>query len=205
MSKYGTCETGCTETKLELVRAAAHDALGEFSSGARKRADAFRVIAEELAGREPSVHEWQAAYRSLQERARATLRQHPDAGRGEMDWGEPSEPATTWWCEKCGGIDAPQPCLGICVWRPVEWVSRTLYEHAREQALADRDSERHLRELLRRVAFVTPHPDQWQRNWQALRAEAVRALDQSGDQGTASKCRSTSEPSGWINRTRTRR
>ena len=30
--------------------------------------------------------------------------------------------------------------------------------------------------LLRRVAFVTPHDDQWERNWLILRSEAREAL-----------------------------
>jgi hypothetical protein len=69
--------------------------------------------------------------------------------------------ATTWWCAGCGGIDAPQRCLGICVWRPVEWVNRTRYSEERACALAQLDTERRLRQLLRRIAFVTPRAGQW--------------------------------------------
>jgi hypothetical protein len=26
-----------------------------------------------------------------------------------------AEVAVTWWCPECGGLDAPQPCLGSCL------------------------------------------------------------------------------------------
>jgi hypothetical protein len=124
MGQVGTCETGCSdqsEHKLELVRAAAYDSLATFRSGARARTEAFRAVAKKLASQQPTPNGWEAAYRSVQEDARAALRANPDLGRRDIDWEEPAEPAITWWCPACGGIDAPQPCLGVCIWRPVEW------------------------------------------------------------------------------------
>jgi hypothetical protein len=67
-----------------------------------------------------------------------------------------------------GGIDAPQPCLGIWVWRPVEWVAAERYVEAREKAQAALAEERRLRTLLRRAAAVTPRPRQWERGWAVL-------------------------------------
>jgi hypothetical protein len=168
MGEWGTCETGCTERKLELVRAAASDTLAAVATRAGARADVFATVAQELLRERPTGPE---RYRSLQARAHAALAEHPDTDHDEV-WAQPSEPAITWWCEECGGLDAPQPCLGICVWRPVEWVNRTVYEHERERAFAERARERHLRRLLRRLASVTPRPEHLEENWRAFAAEA---------------------------------
>jgi hypothetical protein len=97
---------------------------------------------------------------------------------------EPAEHVTTWWCAESGGIDAPQPCLGVCIWCPADWVNRAVYEAERSRAAGERDAERALVRVLRCVASVTPLDDQWERNWLALQAEARGALDACpGDAG----------------------
>ena len=179
MGRFGTCETGCREEKLELVRAAAHAAIASLEATAEKAGEAFREVAERLLSGSPEGdRQSQAAYCSLQEQARAALAEHVDADDREIDWDEPAEAATTWWCPDCGAIDAPQPCLGICVWRPVEWVRRDLYERERERALVAHARQRALRQVLRRIAFVTPRPGQWERNWEALQTQAARSSPQ---------------------------
>jgi hypothetical protein len=112
----------------------------------------------------------------VQDRARSALRRYSGADEEEVELQEPAEPATTWWCAECGGIDAPQPCLGICIWRPVEWVNRAVYEQQRERVLAARATELRMSRLLRRLASVTPRHGQWERGWRVLQAEAQEAL-----------------------------
>jgi hypothetical protein len=175
MSIFGTCDTGCSEEKFELIRAVAHDSLTALRPRVRDNLEAFRPVVERLAREQPAAGGWETAYRSLQDEARTALRRHPDIPVGEFDW-EPAEVAITWRCPRCGGIDAPQECLGICVWRPVEWVTRDTYEEEREQTLAERDQEGKLRRLLRVIASVTPRREAWERSWNALRAQASQAL-----------------------------
>lgn len=179
MSLLGTCDTGCSEHKLELVRAAAHDAVRTAESNARTRANAFVDLARHLAGHDPRDGEYEAAYRSAQSRARELLRRRPALDQPATDWEEPAEPATTWWCAECGGLDAPQPCLGICVWRPVEWVERGVYEQLRARAMAEHEREQRLRHLVARVAWVTPRSGQWEVGWRLVRDEARRIVDAS--------------------------
>ena len=93
----------------------------------------------------------------------------------------PLECATVWWCAECGGIDAPQPCLGICVWRRVEWVNVTSYLEQRAAAHAERDTERRLRALVRRIASVTPRAGHWERGWRALEAQAQEVFHAGED------------------------
>jgi hypothetical protein len=172
MSQFGTCAGGCGEQKLELVPAGQYDWVAALASSAHLRAEAFGAVAEALVSRRPRAEEWETAYRSLQDIARATLRRYPEPELPDIDWHERVEFATTWWCAECGGIDAPQPCLGVCVWRPVEWVNRTTYSEETEVALAERDTERRYRKLARRVASVTPRAGQWERGWRALESQA---------------------------------
>jgi hypothetical protein len=176
MGQTGTCDTGCSERKLELVRVAAYDQVRAAATSARARVDAFASLAKDLAAREPADDDAETTYRSVQTAARAALRTNPGPGTEVGDWQQPAEPAITWWCSECGGIDAPQPCLGICIWRPVEWVNRRVYEQQHERALSECEREHLLRELLLRVAWVPPHADQWERSWRVAQREARRAI-----------------------------
>ena len=177
MSRLGTCDTGCSEHKLELVRAAAYDALVVAASDVRACADAFADVGGLLARPEPGPDEFEGAYRSAQRAARDALRRHPDIGQQTIDWTQPAEHAITWWCAECGGLDAPQPCLGICVWRSVEWVERSLYEQLREQTMLEREREHRLRDLLHRIAWVTPRRGHWERGWRLLQLDAREILN----------------------------
>ena len=172
MERWGTCDTACSEHRLDLVSAADFDALEADISAVRARAAACRPVVETLAGIEPGPDGWQAAYRASQRAALAVLSRH----KSHDDSDERAEHVTTWWCAECGGIDAPQPCLGVCIWRPAEWVNRTGYEAARSRAAGERDVERAMVGVLRRVAFVTPREGHWERNWRALHADARKAL-----------------------------
>jgi hypothetical protein len=133
--------------------------------------EAVGAVVEELALRRPGAEEWELAYRSLQDIARIELRRYPQVDAEDVDRDEPVEFATTWWCPECGGIDAPQPCLGICVWRSIEWVNGILCAEQRAGALAERDTEQRLRGLVRRVASVTPRAGQWECGWHALETQ----------------------------------
>lgn len=76
VNEFGTCETGCSERKLELVRAAVNDWVGDRGVSARARSRAFRPVVEELACRRPSGEDWERAYPTVRYRARSTLRRY---------------------------------------------------------------------------------------------------------------------------------
>lgn len=175
MSQFGTCDTGCSEHKLELVRAAAYDELLEEASDTQTRIAALDDVLRQIADQEPRTAEIESAYRSAQRAARDALPRQllPEPNR---DDDQPAEHATTWWCAECGGIDAPQPCLGICVWRPVEWVNRSLYMPRRARILDQRARAQQTRDLLRRLAYVTPREGHWQHGWQLIQHEAREHL-----------------------------
>ena len=187
MSQFGTCERGCTEQKLELVPAGQYDRLTALAADARLRAQAFRLVAETARARVIRAPTNVRTPTGRSSRLHASLCADIQNDHAQdQDCDEAAEVATTWWCAGCGGIDAPQPCLGICIWRRVEWVNAARYEHERTRALAERETEQRLRLLLRLVASVTPRDGQWQPGWSALAARARRTLqhrDERADYG----------------------
>ncbi len=179
MLRLGTCESGCREQRLDLVRAAAYDELVAVRRGARACTDAFRAVVEEFVRRQPAAGHYESAYRSVQHQARTVLHRFPDPPLHDQVLRGPTAPATTSWCGDCGGFDAPQQCLEFCIWRPVEWVKYSSYQQERMLAVSEWLTESRLRQLLRSIASVTPLDGEWQRSWHALRAEARGMLEAS--------------------------
>jgi hypothetical protein len=168
MGSPGLCDTGCVERKLMLVREDTVDALTEADAAFRAGTAALRPVADTLRGTPESDRNWQAAYASLQTLARAAILEIADDHAFDAVLEEPADPAITWWCPQCDGVDAPQPCLGICVWRTVDWVRQDIYEQLRERVLIERDTERQLRSIAQGVAHTTPRPGQDERTWRAF-------------------------------------
>lgn len=173
MSELGGCLAGCAELKLDLVPADEFDRLASERARMRGALQAFGAIADQLAAGDSAAGDVERAYRSVQAEARAALRDHPESGDDDASWTRPVEPTASWWCPECDGLDAPQPCIGVCIKRPAEWVNHDVYERERKQALDGLEIERRLRRLVRHVAFVTPRAGQWERGWRVARAEAL--------------------------------
>lgn len=173
MRLFGSCEAGRSERKLELVRADAYDELAKQAADAQGLIAAVADVAERLAGRPKD--EIERAYRSAQEIARGALRAHPVSPPAASD-DEPVDVATTWWCPECDSLDAPQPCLGICVWRPVEWVSRSLYSELQEQVLDRRERTAQARALLGSLVHVTPRAGHWEQSARLIQVHARELL-----------------------------
>jgi hypothetical protein len=175
MARPATCESGCAERELVLVRAAAHDSLAGVAAAAEQTIELLGTVCEQLRGVEPAGDPT-GAYQRLQASARGALHAETRVPRPGLKIEEPAEPAATWWCSDCGGLEAPQPCLGICVWRPVDWVERELYERERQRVLTREQLADRMRGLTRRLAYATPRPGGWQASLYALRAEAADVL-----------------------------
>ncbi len=176
MRKDQTCPGPCAERRVELVRGGDYDRLAAAAAACRARVRGLRAVAGELARAEPTQGEWQAAYQAFQRSARSALRRFSPP-RGSPDDPFSAAPAVVVWrCPDCGGVDAPQPCIGVCIWHPFQWVNAASYEAERSRALAGRQAEQSLAGLLRTLAFTTPRPGQWERNWRAFRSRAQRAL-----------------------------
>jgi hypothetical protein len=176
MRQDQTCPVACSESRLELVRGADYDELTRAAAACRARLHGLRAVVAELAGTQPAPDGWMTAYQALQQAARSALRRFRPAAAG---WDDPVDTVVVWRCQECGGLDAPQPCLGVCIWRPAAWVDAASYESARARAAIDREAEQSLAGLLGRLAFVTPRTGRWEQSLRALRQQARRALSAS--------------------------
>lgn len=175
MRKDQTCQVPCAERRVELVNAGDYDRLAGAAAACRARVRGLRAVAGDLAGAEPGCGEPEAVYLALQQAARSALRRFSPPPGGPDDPFGPAPAVAVWRCPDCGGVDAPQPCIGVCLWRPAQWVDAARYEAERSRALACRRAGQSLAGLLRALAFTTPRPGQWERNLRALQARARQA------------------------------
>ena len=70
-----------------------------------------------------------------------------------------------WQCIGCGKIDAPQPCIGICQDRKVEFVHAQEYDRLRARMIE-------LESLVRMFAATTPRNGEWERSYLAMQNRA---------------------------------
>ena len=160
MGRQERCAS-CSEHKLVLVGESDLEALRAAGARAARLIEVARPLEDDTP--DPA-----AALALLHDAARRALREAPP---------EPDEPGTVtgWWCATCGNVDLPQPCIGVCVWQPTEWVSLALYERERRRIQPQLDTARRLLGPLTRAAAIRPRPGQAARNWQALAHAAAAA------------------------------
>jgi hypothetical protein len=162
-SRAAECPEGCVDLAIDLVEVAEIDALADRLAALEARIAALSEVAEALAA------EGACDVESLRDAARAALQlKVPPADRD-------IKVVQAWGCPRCGRIDAPQPCLGVCVRRPVLMADASEYRTPAEQAERAARRDRALSELARLVAYVNPRPGHEERGLAALRARA-RAL-----------------------------
>jgi hypothetical protein len=173
MREFESCPGTCRERKLELVSGDEYDEVATAAAACRIRIEGLLPVVEELASAEPRRADWRALYESVRERGRLVLRAAAQPTREASDpaaW--PAETTVVWRCPECGGLDAAQPCIGVCIWRRLEWVEAGAFETERVQALRDFELERSLFDLVSRFARVTPRDGEWERNWCAFQGQA---------------------------------
>ena len=126
MGREERCDGDCSEHKLLLVSAIDYDELLGDAHAARIRSARLASAVREFADAHAQPGDPRDGLLRPHDVARRALR---DGGRDERTT-DRSAPATVtcWWCAECGNVDMPRPCLGVCVWRPADWVSLARYE-----------------------------------------------------------------------------
>jgi hypothetical protein len=133
------------------------------------RLASWLAIVEQIATADRS----ETAYAALRGRARRELhRLGPDPAR------EPTriEPTVVWRCPDCGGLEAPQPCIDVCIWGSAEWVDASAFRREYTRAVRERELGETLASLVRRFASVTPRTHRWEPNLDAFCSQAQRLL-----------------------------
>jgi len=175
MREFATCDGICRERKLELVMGGDYDELVTEAAASRSRIQAFLPIVAELAGAPPRRADPSVPYESLRGRARVLLKAAAPPVRVTIA-ATSAETTAVWRCPDCGGLEETQPCIGVCIWRQVDWVELSAFESERTQALKDIEFERVLLALLTRFARVRPREGEWKPNWLAFQAQARLVL-----------------------------
>ena len=137
MRELETCPGICRERKLELVSGGEYDAFAAAAAVCRVRIGALRPVVEELASAEPRPADLRDRYESVRERGRVILRgtgQPSAEAADEEPWS--GESTVVWRCPDCGGLEASQPCIGVCIWRPLEWVEAGTFASERARGAA---------------------------------------------------------------------
>lgn len=174
MGREARCEGDCSERKLVLVSAADYDELVRAGHAAEAIAGRLAPAVRAYADAPARAGDARDALLTLRDGSRLVLRgTAPDERRFGM---VPPATVTGWWCTKCRTVDLPQPCLGVCVWRPAEWVNLAVYERELVPAEAALRAAASLRGFLTLAAAVTPRAGEWQRNLDALREQARAVL-----------------------------
>jgi hypothetical protein len=126
MGREERCDGECSEHKLLLLSAVDYDVLLGAAHAARIRSARLASTVREVADAHAQPGAPRDALLRLPDVAR---RARGDGGRhARPPDGSPPATVTGWWCAECGNVDLPQPCIGVWVWRPADWVGLALYE-----------------------------------------------------------------------------
>ncbi len=160
------CAEGCTDLPLDLVDIDDLVAIASLAETLEDRVAELRAVARALVEDDPV--DWTV----LQERARAAvLIAVPEAPEVDVIEG--------WGCPRCGRVDAPQPCLGICVRRPGVVADVAEYRDYAGHALRMAETDRALSAFAHVVAGVHPRPGREQQTVESLRSRARELLERT--------------------------
>jgi hypothetical protein len=158
------CPGGCADLPLDLVDVDDLVAIATRAEALDERIAALREVVSALAADGPV--DWPA----VQARARAALLV-----------AVPSEPEVDvvegWGCPRCGRVDAPRPCLGICVRRPGLVADIAEYREFADRSERAAAQEQPLAAFGHVVAGVRPRPGREELTIRTLQARARELQD----------------------------
>jgi len=156
-SRGGECDEGCADIAIDLVDVSDIEALTAHLAASGARTEALREVVERVA-----EDDWDG----VREQACAALGTPAPGPLPVMTIVE------AWGCPACGRIDAPQPCLGVCVRRPVLMADAAEARELESEAARQADVEASLASVVTLVAHVRPRAGQEPATRAALRARA---------------------------------
>ena len=167
---------------LDVVPAARHDQASAELAEIRARLQPLYQLARRLAADSALTEDPEGAYATLRSEARALLHGTSHPATAPVD-AQPVERIAGWLCLECGRFEAPQPCLGVCIWRRREVVCAAAHDALMQELIAERKRLNRLGGLIGRLAWVTPHRGARDRTRRALQDEAQGLLDELQPKG----------------------
>ena len=165
-SHNAECADGCTDLPLDLVDVDDLVAIATRAEALDERVAELREVARALA--EAAPVDWP----TVRDRARAAVRiAVPEAPEIDVIEG--------WGCPRCGRVDAPQQCLGICIRRPGLVADITEYREYAAHAQRMAESDRTLSAFAHIVGGVHPRPGREQQTVEGLRPRARQLLERT--------------------------
>ena len=167
VDRLAECTGLCADRRYPLVDAAALEQLEAAVRALRAAAADLDAVLDGLDAAPATEDAAARHFAGLHADARAALRRlHAD---------EPAVPADaavieTWRCATCGRIEAPQPCLGVCIKQPAAMVEAGAYAEQRRAAKDAQASLDRSTGLVRLIASTTPRPGQARLTLERLRA-----------------------------------
>ncbi len=169
------CPQGCDEQAVDLVFGDAQDAaLAELEDVLRDVRTLGEMVLRSVSVGSPDG--WEQAHRALQAQARSALRTFNSDPARQVDAAEEAIRLTAGYCSVCGWIEAPQPCLGVCIFQAVEMVPAAEYDELRRKCEHARRQQKELTAVIGQLAWVTPRAGEWERTHRALESRARKAL-----------------------------
>jgi hypothetical protein len=167
-SHNAECADGCTDLPLDLVDVDDLVAIATRAEALEERVAELREVARAL------VEDDSVDWTQVRERARAAvLLAVPEAPEVDV--------IDAWGCPRCGRVDAPQPCLGICIRRPGLVADVAEYREYAAHAERVAESDRALSAFAHVVGGVHPRPGREQQTVEGLRGRARELLDRTAD------------------------
>jgi hypothetical protein len=178
MGNSELCTGACAYRKLEIVGADEYADLLETFEAIEQQAERLEAVVKKIAAVGIEQTDFEDAYRRLQVKAREILRSVDFGGSSWQNAVDPDyEPATVWLCTTCGQIEAPQPCLGVCIRRNGEFLRADHHVALVGRIGSEHRRARELGALVRQLAWVAPHAGQCEKACRAFQAKAITLLN----------------------------
>jgi hypothetical protein len=188
MGNFAGCADGCRMESAEVVPVEVFADLLSQREALAEKADLLAPLIERVRAPLPACGDPERAWRSLKDdvcKARTAMKidASPDiAAPGSL---EPDTYFEIERCAMCGAVEAPQPCIGVCIRKVGEFVLREPYDALAEdvERLASRCDA--VATLVGRICRVAPRDGQWRANLEYFRAEARRLAPGALHEGEA--------------------
>lgn len=177
MGYFAGCADGCHMEPAEVVPVEVFADLLSQREVLAEMADLLAPLIERARAPVPVSVDPECAWRSLKNdacKARLTMKIDGSPGFAAPESLEPDTYFEIECCATCGAVEAPQPCIGVCIRKVGEFVLRAHHDTlACEVARLSTYCEAAVT-LLGRMCSVTPRAGHWRTNLESFRVEAKR-------------------------------